>query len=215
MMMQNNVSCPVPLPTTFPNPPRPMMTTPRYPVSPLLLHESNSSRPQKRQRGQYHLSTRPRRTMATKRVCFSESATLHIYQFDLKYACTKAYNKADRKKFTQETFADVTRIKSALKHAPESSDDTPTSKLLESCGVDPDEAVGIEHLVFTSSPVIIFKARKLHVQAILAEQENQRQLGISSTGRLSRLSEFSSTRSTKEARSRASFGRNTVSATAA
>eukprot|EP00569_Conticribra_weissflogii_P004840 CAMPEP_0171349492 /NCGR_PEP_ID=MMETSP0878-20121228/33840_1 /TAXON_ID=67004 /ORGANISM="Thalassiosira weissflogii, Strain CCMP1336" /LENGTH=159 /DNA_ID=CAMNT_0011854159 /DNA_START=175 /DNA_END=654 /DNA_ORIENTATION=- len=157
----------------------------------------------------------PRRATPTKRVCFSESATLHIYQFDLKYARTKAYNKVDRKQFTQETFADVTRINGALEQAPECSDDTSTEQLLVSCGIDPDEVVGIEHLVFTSSPIVIFRARKLHVQAILAEQENQRMLGVSSTGRLSRLSEFSSTRSTKEARSRAAFGRNTVNATAA
>lgn len=214
-MMQNNVLRRCPLPTQPESPLPTTMETPRCPISLLSLQEFNARRPPKRQRGQYHDNMISRRAAPTKRVCFSESATLHIYQFDLKYACTKAYNRVDRKRFTQETFANVTRIKGALKHATESSEDTSTEQLLESCGVDPDEAVGIEHLVFTSTPIVIFKARKLHVQAILAEQENQRMLGVSSTSRLSRLSEFSSTRSTKEARSRAAFGRNTVNATAA
>lgn len=119
-------------------------------------------------------------------VTFSAQSSMRVYHPDPHYMKTKAYTKKERQLLSKEAISDALRIKHLMlsfssSHDVMSSSHSNTSSrsdvakstfkyLIKHNIISLEEIVGIEHLVFSRSPLKIVKERKEHARVVLKEQ---------------------------------------------
>ncbi len=137
-----------------------------------------------------------------KTVYFAEVASLRLYPMDPSYEHEKTYSKADIKEFGRSTLIAAARIKHQLatNHLARNHY---TDACLGEVGYAREEIIGIEHLIGTKSPKDIVKARKIHVVAVLLEQEKQRIFGRVNERKIADVSAQDSEKAAAYARVRA------------
>mmetsp|Transcript_2502 Transcript_2502/g.5116 ORF Transcript_2502/g.5116 Transcript_2502/m.5116 type:complete len:188 (+) Transcript_2502:122-685(+) len=148
----------------------------------------------------------PRSKGKIKQVRFSESANLRIYPKDENYTKNMSYSSKERKEFNRNAIMEALRLRKVLFTPTEGFHEQQLENgfhLLESHGVEREEIVGIEHLVFELSPHAIMKTRQMHAHSILLEQEKHIIIGLRDEDSLALASEYTSTRSLYQATIRA------------
>ncbi|KAL7462585.1 hypothetical protein ACHAXS_002966 [Conticribra weissflogii] len=137
----------------------------------------------------------------SKLVRFSDFAACRIYPMIHPYESNKSYTKSDQKSFGRSMLVQAAMIKKTLASVDIRGSEDTMSHLLR-IGINPEDIIGIEHLVLAMSPSDVAKQRQRHTRAILLEQEKQKIAGIRDAGRLGEISMFSSKQSVRQARIR-------------
>ena len=140
-------------------------------------------------------------------VYFSDLSSMHIYIPDPCYSRNNYYSPEERKHFSKEALSEAIRIKRLLLSTAEASTKCSLKYLLMNKIIAIEEVVGLEHLVFCKSTRNIFKERKDHVRAVVAEQSRVKNTQEDPTNKLGEFSASSSIKSIRNAKNRGSMAR--------
>lgn len=130
---------------------------------------------------------------STKKARFSDHSLLYVYDEDRRYANTKSYTSADKKRFSNETMSEVIRINELLRNS---------KGLSKPYSVPEEEIRGVEQFILRDYRRAL-KKRKLHIQTVLVEQANQTEGGKQDIYRLARISTVLAKKNVSQARERA------------